>query len=492
MYNVGVNLIETDGRATPNIQGAATSVAGFAILAERGVPGKVRRVTNFTEFREAFGGYYKQYHGAYALKGFFENGGAVAYVTRVCCGAYAAAKVVSSKTNANDGLGPLTITAGYRGEVDPGDWGESLKVDVKLTKDGQNVVAFDLTIKLNGATVESWIALPPTQAGADKVNNEFTGSKYITLAIDPGKTFKGDETLSLATGADSEAPAAADYDDAFHLFDTIDAQLLACPESAAADVIAAGLAYADERKDCVYVTHANNSADDDADKAKLVGAAKRGANVYGAMYFPWIRVLDPQGTSRWVPPTGHIMGVIARTERERGVWKAPAGAATRVAGALDVRHHISDATHTDLVKNAGVNVVRFIAGQGIVIDSARTLSTSPLWQFLNVRLLFNFVKSSLKSGLRWVVYEPNDEVLWNKVRHNAVTPFLMNLWRRGAFGPGSSEDVFSVKCDLENNPPANVANGILNVEVYFYPSRPAETFVLTVGQQEGGPTANEG
>ena len=82
--------------------------------------------------------------------------------------------------------------------------------------------------------------------------------------------------------------------------------------------------------------------------------------------------------------------------------------------------------------------------------------------------------------------EPNNEALWNKIKYNSVTPFLMGLWRMGAFGPGSPEQVFTVKVDAENNPPANIQQGILTVEVYFYPSRPAETIITTVGQQEGG------
>jgi uncharacterized protein len=192
-----------------------------------------------------------------------------------------------------------------------------------------------------------------------------------------------------------------------------------------------------------------------------------------------------------VPPTGHVAGVFARTERERGVWKAPAGNAARVNGALDVDQHITDVDHTDLVKNGSVNAIRFISGQGIVVESSRTLSTNPLWLYVNVRLLFNFVKSSLKNGLRWVVQEPNDDRLWNKVKFNSVRPFLLGLWRRGAFGPGAPEDVFTIKIDEENNPPENIQLGIFTAEVYFYPSRPAETVVITVGQQEGAGSASE-
>ena len=156
-----------------------------------------------------------------------------------------------------------------------------------------------------------------------------------------------------------------------------------------------------------------------------------------------------------------------------------------------VQYAITDVDHTDLVKNGSVDAVRFVPGQGIIVDSSRTLSTNPLWLYVNIRLLFNYVKSSLKSGLRWVVEEPNSDELWNKVKFNSVTPFLMGLWRKGAFGPGKPEQVFTVKCDADTNPPANIQQGIFTVEVYFYPSRPAETVVIVVGQQEGAGSATE-
>lgn len=124
-----------------------------------------------------------------------------------------------------------------------------------------------------------------------------------------------------------------------------------------------------------------------------------------------------------------------------------------------------------------MNGVRYIPRAGIVIDSSRTLSTDPRWYYVNVRLLFNFVKSSLKDGLRWVRQEPNRQALWNAIKFNAVTPFLLGR-RQGAFGTGSPEEVFTVICAASNNPPDQVDQGVLNVEVYFYPSRPAETIVI--------------
>jgi phage tail sheath protein FI len=509
MANIGINLVEVDGRATPSIQGASTSVAGFLMRTERGVPGKVRNVTNMSEFIEYFGGFRNgsaPYYGPYAIKGFFENGGTNAYVARIVetdatkisqgpnppqapQAATAATKTITQLTK------DIVFTAAYRGDDDPGDWGNNLKIQLDPS-DASGM--FDLTVYYQGKVVEVWDHLPCGAASEIKVNDPFSGSKFIRLTYPAAlASVAAQAAVALAGGHDDNMPQsqveirAQNMLDAggTGVFDTFDVQLVACPEATDANTLTAGKDYAAARGDCIFLAAAPDTADPTA--AKTFGKAKKAANVYAALYYPFVRSNDPIGTTLWVNPIGHVMGVYARTERERGIWKSPAGINAQVRGVLDIRTHMTDVKHTDLVKDGGVNAIRYFPGQGIVIDSGRTLSSNPLWAHVNVRLLFNFVKSSLKNGLRWVVHEPNDEQLWNKVKHNSVVPFLSDLWRRGAFGPGERNDVFSVKIDKENNPPANIQQGILNVEVYFYPSRPAETFIITVGQQEGGPSASE-
>jgi phage tail sheath protein FI len=185
------------------------------------------------------------------------------------------------------------------------------------------------------------------------------------------------------------------------------------------------------------------------------------------------------------------MGVYARIETTRGIWKAPAGDEANLLNVLDVEYRLSDADHTRLVKEGSVNGIRPVPGAGVIVDASRTLSTDTRWLYVNVRLLFNYVKSSLKGGLGWARQEPNRESLWNAIRIQSVTPFLMGLWRQGAFGSGTPAQVFTVICDASNNPPDQVDQGNLKVEVYFYPSKPAETIVIVVGQQPSGATASE-
>ena len=515
--NVGINLLETNGTATPSIQGASTSVAAFIMRSARGVPGAVQQLTMFADFTRFFGGYIPTAYGAYCIRGFFDNGGATAYVTRAVATASAtnvtpaAAASVALASGGGGGGTVLTVTAGYLGSADPGAWGNSLTVGVTSNPDG----TFNLVVLPAGATqpIETWSKLKIGGTGAQDphtINDSVAGSQNIMVAVaanatvNPAPTIDANNnptTLPLTGGVDdnldnaTNSAAGAARDTALlapisgGVFDPYDIQLLMCPETTTVSVVEAALTYCLNRGDCMFIgyTPQNNNAA----AAKAYGQSLQGDKVYGAVYFPFIKVADPLSGYKFIPPVGHVAGVYARTALERGPWKAPAGSAANVANALDVAFAISDVTHTDLVKNGSVCAIRNISGVGIVIDSSRTLSTNPLWLFVNVRILFNYVKSSLKAGLRWTVQEPNDTTLWSKAQYNSITPFLMGLYRRGAFGPGKPSDVFVVKIDAENNPPANIQQGIFTIEVYFYPSRPAETIIITVGQQDSGGTASE-
>ena len=504
--DLGINVIEVDGNVAPSVQAAPTSNAGFVIRSERGVPGTVRRITSWRKFERSFGGYLKDAYGAYCIKGYFDNGGTVAFVTRVVSddnGAQAASWAPEDESG-------LTVRAGRRGGEDPGAWGDALSVRVTRDDGGEGdgegddgEVVFTIEVMQGDDVVEVWGGLsvdgdpdPPARNVVEVINDETSGSEYVVVELDDGASAPrntvdadGDPAFAALEGGADPEPDDDDYIAAFDRFETKAIQLLCCPESTTQDVVVAGIDHCEIRGDAMYVGHSIKG--EDASQARDYGQLFQATKRYGALYFPWLKVSDPIGTRKLIPPTGHVLGVYARTARQRGVWKAPAGSSALVRGALDVEHHITDATHTDLVKNGSVNAVRFMEGEGIVVDSSRTLSTSPLWLYVNIRLLFNFVKSSLEDGLRWVVQEPNNEELWNKVKYNTVTPFLMGLWSRGAFGPGSPDEVFTVKCDDDTNSPEDIQQGRFNIEVYFYPSRPAETILLTVGQQEGGASSSE-
>jgi phage tail sheath protein FI len=383
-------------------------------------------------------------------------------------------------------------------------------------------------------TVEDWrdLTMEPTADGyvAGVVNHAFTGSRYITVTDISGTAAAGIETPapvvgSTFTGSAEPAVGPGDFygDPAagtgFEALNTTQVQLLAAPDAHSlnaagrAQVINHALAYCANRGDCMFVGSSPDrgrrgtlaAAAAPADYVEAPGdylrdvtndsAAFQAAKVYGALYAPWVQVADPAGTgpapTRFVPPEGHVMGVYARTDLERGIWKAPAGISALLRGVLAVAAEFTDGQHTEMVETGFVNGIRPMPGAGIVVAASRTLSTDTRWWFVNVRLLFNFVKSSLRDGLRFVRQEPHSEALRRSVRFQVVTPFLLGLWRRGAFGADPPKEVFSVKCDAENNPPEEVDQGNFRVEVYFYPVKPAETVVIVVGQQPAGGFARE-
>lgn len=373
-------------------------------------------------------------------------------------------------------------------------------------------VEFNLTLALGGAEaeyiVETWTGLsmePDLINYAPAVlNDSISGSKYVTADDEDSASSSGldipadSDFIQFDPGRDG-TPSAAHFagDSAqhtgFYAFDPYDVQLVTCERTDPA-VVTTGLAYCAGRGDCMYIG-AVPEGYVEGGLAVNYGKMFQGKKVYGALYGPWIKILDPLGMGtapyKFMNPSGHVMGIYARIETTRGIWKAPAGDEAVVFGALDLEHRLSDADHTNLVKTGCVNGIRAIPGAGIIVDASRTLSTDTRWLFVNVRLLFNYVKISLKQGLRWVRQEPNRDLLWNLVKYNSITPFLMGLWRQGAFGTGDPEDVFTVICDASNNPPAEVDKGNFKCEVYFYPSKPAETIIIIVGQQPSGAAASE-
>ncbi|HWN71706.1 MAG TPA: phage tail sheath family protein [Haliangium sp.] len=202
---------------------------------------------------------------------------------------------------------------------------------------------------------------------------------------------------------------------------------------------------------------------------------------YGAYYFPWIQVYDPDKGNIFVPPSGHIAGVYSRVDNERGVHKAPANEIVR--GALGLKYNVSKGEQ-DLLNPKGINAIRLMNG-GIRIWGARTLSSDPSWKYINVRRLFIMVETSIERATQWVVFEPNDHRLWKRVTRT-ISSFLTLLWRNGALMGTSPEQAFFVKCDEETNPAEVVDAGQLVVEIGLAPVKPAEFVIFRIGQMPSG------
>jgi phage tail sheath protein FI len=252
--------------------------------------------------------------------------------------------------------------------------------------------------------------------------------------------------------------------------------IVAAPGQVSPAVADAILSHCETRKDRFAVLDSPETITGGVDKLPKPRDSK-----YGAYYFPWIQVYDPDKGNIFVPPSGHICGVYSRVDSERGVHKAPANEIVR--GALGMKYNVSKGEQ-DLLNPKGINAIRFMSG-AIRIWGARTLSTDPSWRYINVRRLFIMVEASIERATQWVVFEPNDHRLWKRVQRT-ITSFLTLMWRTGALMGTAPEQAFYVKCDEETNPPEVVDAGQLVVEIGLAPSKPAEFVIFRIGQMASG------
>jgi phage tail sheath protein FI len=207
------------------------------------------------------------------------------------------------------------------------------------------------------------------------------------------------------------------------------------------------------------------------------------------VYFPGILVPDPKrdGSLQELAPAGTVAGVWARTDVQRGVWKAPAGTDASLNGVRAPAMRLTDLENGRL-NPRGINVLRQFPVTGNVVWGARTLrgadQLADQWKYLPVRRTALFVEESLYRGTQWVVFEPNDEPLWSSIRLN-VGAFMNNLFRQGAFQGRTPQQAYLVKCDSENNPQNDIDLGIVNILVGFAPLRPAEFVIIHIQQLAG-------
>lgn len=272
-----------------------------------------------------------------------------------------------------------------------------------------------------------------------------------------------------------------------HLDNKTDFSLLAVPGENTTIMVDEGMNYCQKRplQDVFYIGEPTID-DDTLEEAEAFRAKLTKPNSYGAVYFPWIKALDPSGKSSepiLLPPSGYIAGLYARIDANRGVWKAPAGIEASLGGAVGLAIDLTDVQHGNL-NPINVNVIRRFATSGIVAFGARTVTSDPEWKYVPVRRLAIMLRVSIYYGIQWAVFEPNDEGLWSQLRLN-ITSFMMNLFRQGAFQGSTPSQAFFVKCDGETTTQADIDLGVVNMLVGFAPLKPAEFVVVKISQKAG-------
>ena len=210
---------------------------------------------------------------------------------------------------------------------------------------------------------------------------------------------------------------------------------------------------------------------------------------YGALYYPWVQLEDPNPTNPNVigsvnlPPSGHVMGIYARSDINRGVDKAPANEV--VNGVIAFSHHVDQGTQ-DILNPLGINALRDFRAEnrGLRVWGARTVSSNQEWKYINIRRLFQYIEASIEYGTQWVVFEPNNELLWARVRQS-VSDFLTDTWRSGALMGTKASEAFYVLCDRTTMTQSDIENGRLIVEIGIAPTFPAEFVIFRISQWTG-------
>jgi phage tail sheath protein FI len=488
----GVYVEEVQSGARP-IEGVGTAVAAFVGFAEAGPFHEPVLVSSWDQYVGRFGGFTEGTYLAHAVYGYFSNGGGTAYVVRVGGPSQPDAPVAEPvslggfQVRALPGTtSPVTVeVADADGENPPED-----RFKLLVRQDGKVVETFDVSTRKNirsyvvtqvrersklieviepqaaaaGALARQSVTVPPPAAAPAGAIAKLDATEYVGDAT--ARTgFAGLESIDEIT-----IVAAPDLMSA-HQQGAIDAEGVKTAQLAI-------ISHCEQMGDRVAVLDPPPDLGPQQIRAWRQDDAGYDSR-YATLYYPWIRVFDPStGRNITVPPSGHIAGVWARSDGERGVHKAPANEVIR--GAVDIDTRLSKGEQ-DLLNPIGVNCVRSFPGRGIRVWGARTLSSDPAWRYLNVRRLFNYFEESILLGTQWVVFEPNDDRLWSSIRRN-VTAFLTEEWRRGALFGRTTAEAFYVKCDRDNNPQESIDLGQVVCEIGVAPVKPAEFVIFRLSQ----------
>ncbi|MEV5775425.1 phage tail sheath subtilisin-like domain-containing protein [Streptomyces antimycoticus] len=509
----GVYVEEVESGSRP-IEGVGTSVAAFIGFAQKGPFNEPTLITNWTQFTTVFGDFVEGTYLASSIYGFFANGGGICYVVRIGDAEEAEPGGEREGTAKEVASGPSAQLGPYVVRTLPGVTGEITVEVADPEGDDPPQDVFALVVKRDGVVAETYPAVT-TKRSKENVATQVRARSQLIRLEEPGRGAAPARpesqvvTLAASPGAGPGAGAAVvpdalsadsyvgdpDQRTGFGGLEAVEEITMV----AAPDLMSAYQRGAVDLETVITVqrgliTHCEAMGDRIAILDPPPALSPRQIKTwreettgfdsrYATLYYPWIKVFDPAvGRDAFVPPSGHIAGVWARNDETRGVHKAPANEVVR--GAVALQTQITKGEH-DLLNPIGLNCIRAFPGRGIRVWGARTLADDASWRYLNVRRLFNYLEESILAGTQWVVFEPNDDALWARIRRT-ISAFLVNEWRKGALFGLTPDEAFYVKCDRETNPPESIDAGQVICEVGVAPVKPAEFVVFRLAQLSAG------
>ncbi|MFI9561525.1 phage tail sheath family protein [Nonomuraea endophytica] len=490
----GVYVEAADSGSRP-IEGVGTAVAAFVGFASQG-PNEPTLVTSWSQYTGLFGASFAGGLLAHAVYGFFLNGGSACYVVRV--GGEGTAPTPAPEAM----LGSFRIVAKELPEGESGEIGVEVSELPQAEGEESPEERFAIRVKRDGK-VEETFEFPP-KSGKGTLATAVRQSKLIKVE-EAGAELAKVKPQSVTLKAPPPPPALpAQVTPDMYIGDEVKrtgfsglAEVDAVTMVAMPDLLGAYerraitadevkhvqgqlIAHCEDMKDRMAILDAppGLTADDLRKWHEGLGLN----SMWATLYHPWIKVFEPQNGMRLIPPSGHIAGVWARSDATRGVHKAPANEV--IHGAIALESQLTPAEQ-DMINPKGINCIRVMPGRGIRVWGARTLADDKQWQYLNVRRLFNYLQESILEGTQWVVFEPNDDALWARIRRT-IAAFLVMEWRRGALFGLTPEEAFYVKCDRDTNPAESIDQGLVVCEIGVAPVKPAEFVIFRLAQMASG------
>lgn len=519
-----------------------TDIAGFVGIADRGPLHEPVKIESWTQFASTFGEHTPQGYLAYAVEGFFANGGRSAWIVRAADPD--TAKAASFTLLDDDGNETLLLTAKWQGR-----WSHLLVITVLRTSlerfslllrhsDGGQEIWSDLSMKIDDARYapnilndktsgSSWLVVEDKASPTRFPRNVTPSAKATNLSSGSARLSGGEdglETLTMAHLSGDGAPPESTW--GLVCFDKTDEiavvampdimpKLHVVPEFKPVPVDCRQLEppseppvaepepiefppdfeLADiETLQRSLIAHCEKLGDrfaildlplSELAPESTIAWRKKFDTSYAAIYFPWLIVSDPlalTGITRIMPPSAQVAGVFARGDLDIGVHKPPANQV--VEDAASVNTEIDERLHGRLNQEL-VNVIRPYSGRGVRVSGARTLSSDTTLRYINVRRLLMMIIEVVDERAQALVFEPNNTELWRRIER-VIGAFLDQIWRAGMLDGTTAEDAYYVRCDSETNPPEEQAIGRVTSLVGVQPPWPAEFVVVRIGFTESG------
>lgn len=489
--------VQEEASGVRTIVGVSTSTTLFIARAAWGPVEVPVLCLSYTDFERNFTSFSTVGDLARSVKLFFLNGGTRCYILRIKNASDPPVQTVKNIDTKMD------VTAIY-----PGAIGNDIVVDI--SHPDPLATTFDMRIYLKGADeiergIEEWREISMNNAHPRFVET-YVRSNWISCnSTDNTRPAIG--TYRIGTGAatagtNGMTPRAEDYLNAYTIADKeIDLfNLLVLPKDAnlamettsganndMIELWSDASGFCEKRRAFLLLDPPNNWNGNNVGAIQSTLADLKTGLVtdHSAIYFPNVKIND-EGIEVFVSPAGAIAGLMTRIDTSRGVWKAPAGVEASLRGIRGLDYRLTD-QENGVLNPLGINVLRAFPN-GIVCWGARTMEgdddSASEWKYIPVRRTASFIEQSLERGLKWVVFEPNDERLWGQIRLN-VGAFMHNLFMQGAFQGLKKSEAYFVKCDSETTTQNDINLGIVNILVGFAPLKPAEFVILKLQQMSG-------